>query len=76
MKTEKLKIVGTEDKQTDSVVLPTAAKPKLSFDAWWAQAQQNYKLKPELQNTLKRHFESRGFMASQEFDKGLKDFGL
>ena len=47
-------------------------KPIVTFEQWWAAKgiPSKYKI------AVKKHFEARGFMASQEFDKGLKDFGL
>ena len=51
-------------------------KIDVTFDAWWSVAQGSLRLKPEMKEVLKHHFIARGFMASKEFDKGLKDFGL
>ena len=59
------------------VIVPAEpVKIALTFDAWWATAQGSLRLKPEMKEVLRHHFIARGFMASKEFDKGLKDFGL
>lgn len=66
-----LKIVGQSDPQPANTET-APIKPQLSFDAWFMQKG----LKSELKNILKKHFDARGFMASKEFDTGLKDFGI
>lgn len=48
----------------------------VSFDTWWIQTQNKYKLKPELRDAVLKHFESRGFMDYKKFDAGLRDFGF
>jgi hypothetical protein len=71
----KLKIVGEqEEAPRQPEIAPIEAK--LSFDAWWMMKAQSLKLKPELKNAVKKHFESRGFLQTGDFDKAIKDFGL
>jgi len=80
-----LRIVESEDKayqdayQQSQAEATEEAKPvkrQISFDDWWATAEYYYKLKPELREAIKKHFEARGFLASGEFDNGIKDFGI
>jgi hypothetical protein len=68
-------VAGAEQASAEPVIIPPA-RPVISFQAWWLQAQQAKQLKFELREALKKHFEARGFMTSGEFDKGLADFGL
>ena len=48
----------------------------ISFDVWWIQAQNKYKLSPNLRDSVKKHFEARGFMNYKTFNEGLRDFGF
>jgi len=54
---------------------PQAIDVPISFDAWWIQTKNKYKLKPELREAILKHFESRGFMDYKQFNAGLRDFG-
>jgi len=71
-------IVGAQQATEQSQ--PEAAKPMkipISFDTWWLQTQQKYKLKPELKSAVQRHFQVRGFINdSDKFMDGLRDFGF
>ena len=69
-----LRIIGLEEK----VAAPQAEpiKPKVSFDAWWLQAQQQYGLSSDLKDIVRKHFQARGFLNTGEFLKGIKDFGF
>ena len=68
-------VVGAE-KISAEPAIAQPARPAISFSAWWLQIQQAKQLKFELREALRKHFESRGFLASGEFEEGLKDFGL
>lgn len=48
----------------------------LDFDSWWMLTQQRLKLRPELKESIKKHFAARGFLARNDFDAGLLDFGI
>lgn len=48
----------------------------VSFDNWWLKIQGKYNLRPELKTSIRKHFESRGFMDYKKFDQGLRDFGF
>jgi hypothetical protein len=62
--------------EIEEVSIPlTPAEPikrKLSFEQWWA----TQKIPNHLFQPLKTHMEKKGFVESQDFAKGLKDFGL
>ena len=56
---------------------PAAIHINVSFDDWWLQAQQQYKFKPELKESVKRHFEAKGFLSdSRKYNEGLRNFGF
>ncbi len=71
----KLVIVG-EVQEAPQLPETPPIQAKLTFDAWWMMKSNSLKLKPELKNAVKKHFESRGFLQSGEFDKGIEDFGV
>ena len=48
----------------------------ISFEDWWLQVQSKYGFRPELQTSVKKHFESRGFTESRDYIAGLRDFGF
>lgn len=76
-KTPDLVVVG--QKTEEKAARPASRKPidiPLSFDAWWLQIQSEHKLRPELKNSVKRHFEAKGFLDSKKFNDGLRDFGF
>lgn len=47
-------------------------KRQLSFEQWWASKQ----LPAHLFEPLQTHMTKKGFVASQDFEAGLKNFGL
>ena len=49
---------------------------QIDFDSWWMLTQQRLRLRPELKESIKKHFGSRGFLVSKDFDAGLQDFGI
>ncbi len=70
-------IVGEEKaQQQPAAELPKPARIPMTFDAWWLLAQQKHKLRPELKQAVKKHLESRGYMAEENYDEGLRDFGI
>lgn len=74
-----LRIVESEEKAYQAPAATeeiSFVKARISFDDWWVTAEYRYKLKPELREAIKRHFEARGFMNSGDFDSGIKDFGI
>jgi hypothetical protein len=56
-------------------IQPDLAKT-MSFDMWWTLAERRLKLKPELKEAVKKHFKSRGFLTNNDFEAGIKDFGI
>ena len=77
----KVLIVKSEGQQAPEAPAAPAeefkpAKRQVSFDEWWSTAEYYFKLKPALRESVKKHFEARGFMASGDFDNGIKDFGI
>lgn len=73
-----IKVVREEKKEEQRasrafVAPPTFVQP---FDSWWMQAMSKFKLKADLKEPVRKHFESRGFMASGKYEDGLKDFGF
>lgn len=56
--------------------LPARVKPKMSFDAWWVMAQRATGLKASMKMPVYKHLKARGFLASGDFNAGLKDFGV
>lgn len=67
-------------KESDApATAPKASAPvqvPISFDAWWIQAAGKYGLNQDLKQSVKRHFEARGFMEYKKFNQGLRDFGF
>lgn len=55
---------------------PVTPKVPITFDAWWIQVAGKNGLSQDLKNSVKRHFQARGFMEYSKFDKGLRDFGF
>lgn len=74
----KLIIVGESEqkKPVETQLVKKPVKMPLSFDAWWLLTQQKLKLKPELKESVKKHLQARGFMQNENYDEGLKDFGI
>ena len=75
---EQLKEITIVGQVSATVVTNQAApvKAKISFDQWWLQVQNIKKLRPELKTAVYKHFESRGYLVNENFDAGLKDFGV
>lgn len=72
-------IVVGQEPVAAPVEAPRAAKPvqvAITFDAWWIQTAGKYNLKQDLKQSIKRHFEARGFMNYKKFNAGLRDFGF
>ena len=65
-----------ENTMQKPVELIQPLKIQLDFDSWWLITQNRLKLKPELKESVKKHFLARGFMAQNDFDAGLIDFGI
>ena len=74
-KKQEVTIVGQEEVPVQAEQQAAPVKPDISFDQWWAQAQNQYKFKPALKKAVECHFKARGFMESKDFEKGLRDFG-
>lgn len=74
--TKLVTVVSAEIAPAPKSPAPTPNRIVPTFEAWWVLTAQSLKLKPALKVAIQRHFESRGFMANNEFDKGLKDFGI
>lgn len=55
---------------------PKRVRIPMTFDAWWLLKQSQYGLRPELKESVRKHLEARGFMADEDFDEGLRDFGI
>jgi hypothetical protein len=68
-------IVGQEPIEVPSAQAEPV-KAKISFDQWWLQTQNMKNLRPELKTAVYKHFESRGYLDNENFDAGLKDFGV
>lgn len=60
----------------DNRIVFEVVTPKISFDDFWKIAKNKYNLNRDLKEIIKKHFEARGFMKSQEWELGLKDFGI
>ncbi len=75
-KGKELEIVGETEKRTVNKKLPPKKLPQLSFDAWWMRTQKKYGFGSEMKEVVFKHFKARGFLKSNKFDEGLKDFGL
>lgn len=72
-----LSIVGEKAQDVAKSPAVEASFAPMSYDAWWLQAQQKYNFKPELKESVKKHFEAKGFINdSRKFNDGLKDFGF
>lgn len=72
-----LSIVGEQAQEVVQAPAVEASFAQVSYDAWWLQAQQKYNFKPELKESVKKHFEAKGFINdSRKFNDGLKDFGF
>jgi len=70
-----LSVILPEQRETPVIQSSAAPQIQLDFDAWWMLKSQIMNLKPQVKTAIKKHFEARGFMANQNFDEGLKDFG-
>ena len=56
---------------------PEAMHIAVSFDDWWLQTAQKYKFKPELKESVKKHFEAKGYISdSRKYNEGLRNFGF
>ena len=55
---------------------PEVPEIPISFETWWVQASNKHNLKPELQESVRKHFSARGFDHWKKFDAGLRDFGF
>lgn len=55
---------------------PAPKKAKISFDQWWLNIQNELGLKPQLKESVRKHFEVKGYLANGNFDEGLADFGF
>jgi hypothetical protein len=77
-KQKEVEIVTTEPKLeiAPSPLLPQPKQPKINFDQWWLQKQNELKLRPQLKEAFRKHLEARGFMSTGDYDKGLEDFGI
>lgn len=76
-KEEVIVVGGDEDAvQEQAPVTPAPVQIPISFDAWWIRTASKYSLNQDLKASVKRHFESRGFMDYKKFDQGLRDFGF
>ena len=49
---------------------------KLTFDQWWAQVSSRYDFGDALKKAVAHHMRARGFWKTQEWNKGLRDFGF
>jgi hypothetical protein len=74
-KVKEFKVVSQAQEQQE-VQEVKAPKISMSFDAWWLLAQNMHGLKPMLKDAVKKHMEAKGFLANEEYAKGLKDFGI
>lgn len=63
----------SESQNVPEMTIPTIQIP---FESWWIQTQNRLNLKPDLQESVKKHFQARGFMDSKDFNGGLRDFGF
>ena len=66
-----VEVVGVE-KPIEPEILPEPIKPAITFEQWWATKSLPEKHKAVIQ----KHMEKKGFIESQSFEQGLKDFGL
>lgn len=75
--TKDFTVVGEQEVKDQSVKsAPEALYTPMSFDTWWIQIQSKHKFKPELKESMRKHFTARGFINdSRKFDQGLRDFG-
>lgn len=71
-------VVGQEAPEQVQAPRPAAvpAQIPITFDAWWIQTAGKYGLKQDLKQSVKRHFEARGYMNYRKFNAGLRDFGF
>jgi len=75
-KPKEVTVVGQKTSaQITAPVTPVAVSIPISFDDWWLQTQGKYNFRPELKASVRKHFESRGFMDYRKFNEGLRDFG-
>jgi len=56
--------------------LPPRKQPVMNFDAWWTLIQRKMNLSSHMKEAIFKHFKVRGFLASKQYDEGLKDFGF
>lgn len=74
-KKEEVRIIS-QPQEASAPEAPKAKKPRISFDQWWLETQNKFKLRASLKEAVRKHLEARGFMETGEYDKGLSDFGL
>jgi hypothetical protein len=61
----------------ESASQPEVVEPvRLPFDTWWILVSTANNLSQNLKEPLKCHFRARGFWNDQDWDAGLRDFGL
>jgi hypothetical protein len=57
----------------------TPASPHIkpaNFEAWWSLTQKKKKLNPAMKKAVEIYFERKGYLASGDFEAGLKEFGV
>jgi hypothetical protein len=61
-----------EDEVVAPVIIAEPARRILSFEQWWATQQ----FPAHLFGPLQTHMEKKGYVTSQDFEAGVKNFGL
>ena len=75
-KNKQMQIRTFEPKPKVSRSQITEKKEKISFDSWWLLVSSLKNIKPELKDIVQKHFRARGYWEKQDWDNGLKDFGI